>query len=401
MTIAQGIRKELRFKVESTFGTADGPTGGQLLRRVDSDLDLSKDTYESNEIANHQQRVDVRHGVRRVQGTINGELSLTTYEAFLAAALRQAWVAGEVAGPESDVTAAESGSTFTSAGTASFLTDGLKVGDVVQWTGFVSPTTNNSKNFTITALTETVMTVAEAVVDDASGDAVTCTVQGQKTWVPMTGHTDLSYSIEHFFDDLTLSETYHGCKVATVTIDLPATGMATIAFAFIGQNVTDDSSEYYTTPTVETTTAVLAAITGNLSIDSTDVAVVTSLNIVIDCGQTPADPTVGTNEVPIIFDGRVSVSGTMSAYFEDSTLRDAFLDETEVALNVKLDEGSTAATHCMVLNMGRIKVNGAAKDDGEKGLVQSVPFEALLDNAGGAALDTLETTISIQDTRMS
>ena len=93
MTIAQGIEKQVRFKVESVFGEAAGATGAQLLRRVTSDLDLNKDTYESAEIATHQQDVDFRHGVRKVGGTINGELSIGTYEAFLAAALRKAWVA--------------------------------------------------------------------------------------------------------------------------------------------------------------------------------------------------------------------------------------------------------------------------------------------------------------------
>lgn len=400
MTIAQGIKKQVRFKEETTFGVAPTASGAQLLRRVTSDLDLAKDNYQSGEIVTHQQVVDNRHGVRRVAGTINGELSLGTYEAFMAAALRQAWVAGEIF-TASDVTAAQSGSTFTTVA-GDFLADGLKVGDVIQWTGWTTTgVANNDTNFRITALTSTVMTVAEAVADKASGDSVTATVQGKKTWIPTTGHTDKSYSIEHFFDDLTLSELYLGCKVGSITFDLPPTGMATIAIAFVGQDVTDDTSEYFTTPTTETTTAILAAITGSVRVAGADVAVITSANIVIDCGQTPADPVVGSNVVPDIFSGRVTVSGTISAYFEDATLRDAFVDETEIDVNIKLDATTDADTDCLVLNMSRVKVGGAAKDDGEKGLIQTIPLMPLMDSAGGAALDTLETTISIQDTTLS
>lgn len=399
MTIAQGIDKQVRFKVESVFGEAAGATGAQLLRRVTSDLDLNKDTYQSNEIATHQQIVDERHGVRRPAGTINGELSLGTYEAFMAAALRQAWVAGEVFS-EADVTADSAGKTFTTAA-GNFLTDGFKIGDVIQWTGWLTTgVANNATNYRIVALTATVMTVAEDVTDKTSGDSVVATVQGKKTWVPTSGHTNISYNIEHFFDDLTLSELYLGCKVGTITIDLPPTGMATIAVAFVGQDVTDDTAEYFTTPTAETTTAILAAITGSVRVAGADVAVITSANIVIDCGQTPADPVVGSNVVPDIFQGRVMVSGSISAYFETATLRDAFADETEININIKLDASTDADTDCLVLNMSRVKVNGAAKDDGEKGLIQTIPFKSLMDNTGGTALADLETTISIQDTTL-
>ena len=94
MTIGQGIEKEVRFKKETTFGTAESASGAQLLRRVSSTVDLNKGTYQSNEIATHQQDVDVRHGVRLVGGAISCELSVGTFEEFLAAALRKAWAAG-------------------------------------------------------------------------------------------------------------------------------------------------------------------------------------------------------------------------------------------------------------------------------------------------------------------
>ena len=41
MTIAAGVAKQLRYKVEATFGTAPGASGAQVLRRVNSNLDLS------------------------------------------------------------------------------------------------------------------------------------------------------------------------------------------------------------------------------------------------------------------------------------------------------------------------------------------------------------------------
>jgi hypothetical protein len=56
--------------------------------------------------------------------------------------------------------------------------------------------------------------------------------------------------------------------------------------------------------------------------------------------------------------------------------------------------------------MPRVKVGGAGKDDGEKGIVQTMPFTALFDTGAGAdkgatATDSLATTLSIQDSTVA
>src|SRR5574340_1406595 len=91
--MGSGIAKRVQYKVESVYGTVPAATGpvGQSLRRVTSDLNLTKETYQSNEIRTDYQVSDFRHGVRSVAGTINGELSPGTYEDFFAAALMQEW----------------------------------------------------------------------------------------------------------------------------------------------------------------------------------------------------------------------------------------------------------------------------------------------------------------------
>src|SRR3990167_6775387 len=93
MTIAAGVEKELRYKVISAYHTAPGATGAQLLLRVTSDLSLGKETFGSNEKVRHQQRVDMRHGMRSVGGKISGLLSAGTYEDFIAAVLRKTFAA--------------------------------------------------------------------------------------------------------------------------------------------------------------------------------------------------------------------------------------------------------------------------------------------------------------------
>jgi hypothetical protein len=159
MSIATGTAKQLVAKKQTALGTKAAAAGAQVYRRVTSTIDLAKDTYKSNEIRPSRQRSDFRHGVRRVEGSINGELSVGTYSEFMASVLRSAWAATSAYAAGIDVTAAATAPQFADA-SGGFLTAGLKVGMVGRWTGFAggSATTNNDRNFLITALTATDMT---------------------------------------------------------------------------------------------------------------------------------------------------------------------------------------------------------------------------------------------------
>jgi hypothetical protein len=400
MAIAVGVKKLLVYKKETTWGTAAGASGANYLRRVTSDIDLTKDTYQSNEIASHQQIVDFRHGVKRVAGGIQAELSTATYAPFLAALCRKDFATGVsfTSSGGSEITSQSAGPSFTRA-SGSWLTDGFKVGDVVRVTNH-STAANNNKNYRIVTLTATVMTVAETVVTDAVPDA-TCTiaVTGKKTFIPTTGHTDDSFTIEHYYSDLDISEQFLGCKPSGVALSLPPTGMATANFSFMGQDrvvTSAGTAPYFTSPTADTSTGVLAAVNGTIRVGSTDLAIVTGLTINLESTLT-GDPVVGSNILPILAQGRVRVTGQATLYFQDTTYLDAFNNETEMAMYCKLDQAGTDPKSFLNIVIPRIKLGGASKDDGEKALVQTIPFQALLNSTGGSGTSSEKTTISIQD----
>lgn len=399
MTIAAGVAKQVRYKVESSFGTAPGASSAQVLRRVSSTLDLSKDTYQSAEIRDDRQIADMRHGVRRVAGNIKGELSPGTYKDFIAAALRKAW-ATTSAMTGLSITVAGTGPYTLTRGSGSFLTDGVKIGDVVRLTAGSFTAGNLNNNILATGVTASVITGivlnASALTAEGPIASATVTVVGKKSWVPASGHTDLSYSIEHWFSDISQSELFRGCKVNTVGINLPPTGMAEIDLGFIGQDITTDSSAYYTSPTAATATGIVAAVNGALLVGGTQIATCTGLSATISGGFS-GDPVVGANTVPALLPGRVAVSGQFTAYFTDATLRDNFIDEDEISLVVALTTSSAAAADFITLVLPRIKVGGASKDDGEKGLVATFPFTALYNSAGGSGISSEATTLSVQD----
>lgn len=402
MPQASGIFKQVAIKREVTYGTVPAAASAQLMRRVQSTIDLTKDVYQSAEIRPDMQISDYRHGARRVKGSLQGELSPKTYSDILSAVCKRDFTAG-VSVASLSITVAGTAPTFTlTRSTGSYLTDGFKIGDVVRLTAGAFNVANLNKNLLITGLTATVATVlvlnSTVMVAEGPIASATLAVQGKKTYIPTSGHTDISYSIEHWYNDISQSEVYSGIKFDKASVDLPPTGMAKVSFDVLGQNLTTAATRYFTSPTAVTSTGVVAAVNGVLLVNGTVQAVVTGLQLTID-PTVSGDPVVGANVVPNLFPGPVNVTGQFTAYFTDATLRDLFVNETETSLVVALTTDNTATADVVAFSLPRIKVGGAAKNDGTGGLVQTFPFQALINNAGGAGTASEQTSVVIQDTQ--
>lgn len=400
MPQAAGVFKTVAYKAEVTYGLVPAAASAQALRRVTSDLSLTKQTYQSNEIRPDQQVADYRHGVRSVDGSINGELSPKTYADFIAAALRRDFAAvAAISG--ASITVAGAGPTYTITRAAgSFLTDGVKAGDVIRLSVGGFNANNLLKNIFVVSLTATVLTVRtlNGSTLTAEGPIVTSTVTvfGKKTFAPTSGHTNKSFSIEHWFSDIAQSEVFSGCQPTKIDLQLPPTGLATINIGMLGQNITAATAQYFTSPTVVTSTGVTAAVNGLILVGGIVVATVTGLSLSLDSARS-GDAVVGSNTIPTRFAGRITASGQVTAYFEDATLRDAFLNETEATIMFVLTADNTAASSFVGFTLPRVKLGGSSKSDGVDGIVQTIPFMALLKTTGGAGTDSEATTVSVQD----
>lgn len=412
MVIAAGLFKQLAYKVETAYGTAPGQSGGQSLRRVQSTVDLSKETYASNEKRTDFQMADFRHGVRRVQGAINGELSAATYKDLFGVLLKRDFAAVSAIASVA-LTIAGSGPTYTlTRGTGSWLTDGVKVGDVIRLSVGTLNAANIAKNLMVVDISSaTAATVLPlngvALVAEGPVSGCTVTVIGKKTYIPTTGHTDKSIAFEHWYSDVAQSELFLGCKINRAAIQLPPTGLATVNFDVMGQDLADTATkrggvattaQYFTTPTGVTSTGALAAVNGVLRVADTTIATITGLSIDVAANYT-GEPVVGSNVIPQMFPGKILVTGQFTAYFDSVTLRDAFVNETEINLAAAFTADNSAAADFVSFVLPRIKVGGASKDDGDGGLVQTFPFQALLNSGGGSGVKTEKTTLSMQDSQ--
>jgi hypothetical protein len=398
MPISKGTAKQVGYKKETTFGVLAGPTSAKLLRRVTANFNLTKETYESAEIRTDRQVADMRHGVRSADGTLNGELSSASYADFMGSVVGKDFVAVSL-GSAVQTTVTAVGSVYTLVrSTGSWLTDGLKVGMVVRTTGLTAAG-DNSKNLLVASLTATNAVVVplngSTMTAQPTATSVTVTSPGKQTFVPASGHTDDSYTVEEFYADIAQSEVYTGMKVNSLAVQLPATGLTTIDVAFAGKDLTQTgTTQYFTSPTAQGTTGIFAAVNGVMLVQGAPVALITSADFTIERATENAT-VVGSNSTADIFTGRIRVSGNMSVYFQDAVFRDYFDDETPVSLVLSVTADSSATANFVAFTLPKVKLGSFTKDDTELGLTASTSFQALLNDVTTAGLPA--TTIQIQD----
>lgn len=397
---AQGINKTVAFKKQTAKGTAGSGSGGQLLRRETATFNTAKATYSANEITSHQQHTGDKHGIKTINGTLNGVLSAGTYTNLIGSILRKDPVAVSAITGLS-ITVAGSGPYTLTDGTATFMTDGLKIGDVIRLTAGSFDSANLNKNLLVTALTETVITVvvvnSSAMTAEGPIASATVTLPGKRTWAPTSSHTNDYYTVEEWFSDITRSHLYSDVQFGQAALAMPGTGNATINLTGTGINDGPTASQVLTTPTAETSSEVLAAVNGVVLVNGTAQTAVTSFNLTLNGNITAGEATIGTNTISDLVKGSIMASGSFTAIHQTDTLAGYFDAETAVPIVIVIAENDDADADFVTFVLPRCKVLSADKDDGKKQIVRTYNYTAEYNGTGGAALANLATICAHQD----
>lgn len=412
MALGEGVSARIAYKEYATgvisantqpvSATDPAATGGQILRRTSMSLNLGKDVYQSEEIVGHRQIVDFRHGTKRVQGSLNGELSPATYWPLIEAACRGTEAAA-IAKTEADFTsvAADNATSKFTFAAGDPVAEGYRVGMPLRFTN-LSESTNNTKNFVVTAFGGTSnreVTVTPAPTTMGADTAFNVTSVGKRVVPPSSSHVSRKFAIESYHQDLDFHRLFTECRVGGVNLALPASGMSTIEIPFMGRDMetgSAGSSPFFTSPGAATTTGLLAAVNGVVLAGGTSVGVITGGQININLNPT-SEPVVGQNFVPEIFLGRFNCTGQLTAFLQDVTFIDYFKDETEVALLWYLTASSAAAAQAMTIHLPRNKFGDAQVGlEGEAGIPITLPFQSLYYNGASPGIDA--TTAAFCDT---
>ena len=402
MTIAKEISKVLAVYKQTGLGVPRSGSGGQALRRETSVGKLAVAGYENNEITSHQQSTGKTHGGRSATFTINGLLSGNTYSTLFASLLRGTFTAtAAVTAASITITMPGGVPTLTDAGNT-FLTKGIKIGDVVRITaGTYANAVNRDNNLLVLSVTETVITGVtlngSTMIAEGPIASSTITVVGKKLAAPITAQTSDYWTVEEYHSDITRSELFTDTVFGSVDVSIPASGNTTVAFNAVALDRTSSGAQVLTTPTAETSTAVVQGIKGVVIVQGATVANVTGATIKIDGTVAPMGGVLGSNVAPDVSRGILKVSGQLTAFFENGTMSGYFDAATPISIAIVDAVDDTNASEFVSFVMSKVKLDGDDKDTAATGIVRTYPFTAEINGSGGAALANSQTIITIQD----
>ena len=202
------------------------------------------------------------------------------------------------------------------------------------------------------------------------------------TWatnVLKVGTTPKFMSIEDYAADIDQARVFTGMSVSTMGISLAPNQMVTTTFGMVGKDMTMSATEK--TQDAASGAAPFDAYSGDISIGNVGgasaVAIVTALDFTLNNSYAPTF-VIGDDSAPSLEYGRAEVEGTLTAYFEDASLINRFLNETETEIEVSVDDPTGANSY--TFSFPRVKINSADVGvDGPTSRMISMSFVALYD----------------------
>jgi hypothetical protein len=199
------------------------------------------------------------------------------------------------------------------------------------------------------------------------------------TWasnVLKMGTTAKSATFERRFGDIGQYLQFPGGMVNTLAFSIPANGIVTCTAGIISKDVIRSATPLAANLTDVSTKPAFDTFSGTLNEGGSAIALVTGLEFTLNNNLEPTF-VVGSATSPEITAGRAVVTGTLSAHFSTAALLDKFINETESSLELTLDDPAGAQN--LTISMPRIKYTGAGIPTVERGIVLSMPFQALRD----------------------
>lgn len=402
MAFAEGINKIVSYKKQAGQGTAASGAGGQKLRRETATFNNPKDTFSSNEINSHQQHTGDTHGVAKPQGSLSGLLSPATYADFFASVLRKDFAAVSSIATLTLTVAAEGDNWKVTRSTGDFL-GAVKVGDVIRLAGANLDPANVGKNLLVLSVASTDLIVAvvngSVMTAESAKASSSVTFPGKKSMAASSGHTNDFFTIEEWFSDISKSRKYVDMKPGSIEVGLPSTGNATVSIPFLGIDAVKSGAQVLTSPADETTTPILNATNGYVLLGGGQIAIATSASLTIDRQVQHGEAVIGSKKVSGLISGDLKVSGNFTQLYEGETA--AYDNETATSLVFIVTENNEPDADFVSFVIPALKIMSDDTDDGKKQIIKTNNFTAQINGAGGSALATDWTTISIQDSALA
>ena len=205
------------------------------------------------------------------------------------------------------------------------------------------------------------------------------------------GTTPKFFTIEDAANDIAQFRLFTGLAVSTASFSIAPNQMVTATFDMVGKGMTQAGTTGSTggTPTASTTNSPFDSYSGTITDGGSGISIVTSIDFSLTNSLAPTF-VVGADNAQSLEFGSAVVEGTMTVYYEDETLINKFLNETESSITVSVDDptGSNAYT----FEFPRVKYNGASVPlQNPQSRLITLPFVALYDTTENTNLKMTRT----------
>lgn len=368
MTFARGSRHGLLFIEEQTFGSAptSASTAMYELRHTSCGLNASKNALQSAELSSDRNVRDYRLGRQNPSGEIGIEFIYEGFDDLIGGALFNTWTTNasetlSLAASPASSAFYNSNASWTIPATGAFIT----------MSGFTAGTTSNNTTFLVTSWTASTVIVDATLTSYSSTTQVTVARAARIT----NRTTRPSFTIERCFTDITQYHRFYGSEVNTFNLNMSPDAMVTGSFGIVSATVdTAVTSLASSSSHSAVSNTAMDAYSGALIEGGTANTVVTGITLSISNNINPA-AVIGQEAAADMIEGRCNVTGSLSVFFEDSTMIDKFINETSSSLIIKaVDPDSNQYWFYLpLIKYGSFDVPA----NSEGALVASMDFQAL------------------------
>jgi hypothetical protein len=208
----------------------------------------------------------------------------------------------------------------------------------------------------------------------------------------IAGITPQFFSLEDYAADIDQARLFSGCTVNTMSVSMAPNQMVSTTFGIVGKEMAVSATQK--TQDASDGNAPFDAYSGDIKLGNVGslgsaLTLITAVDFTVTNNFAPT-LVIGESTASALEFGMINVEGTVSAYFEDDTLLNRFLNETESALEVSVGDG----TNTLTFLFPRIKVNSADVGvDGPTSRIVNMSFVALRDTSDLSASTTDTNTI--------
>lgn len=381
--MADSNKTKLAYAPESTFNTDPTDSATWTEVRIKSEnLKADLTVASSDEIRSYRDVPSLNLTDRAVSGSLDCNLSYASFDDFLSASLGSSGFSSASTLVSASAVSTTQGTKTYAKDTGSWSNDPV-VGQWVYISGFSNSASNGWKKVASVSGSNS-FTVEEAIGASESGVSAT----GGNMSQIVNGDTLSSYAFQREYTDLTNEcARYTGCVVNGFTIDASQNATIGVNFDIVGA-VEVSSSTVYTVDTAANNNTELTSQDHVQELRENAVAYSSTgftLNVSNNLRNQYQLGTLGASAIKL---GDLEVTGTVQAYFADSTTFDKFLNQTQTSLSLIVSDEATAQGNAYIIDLPSVKFTDGQRVAGGRNqdIIADLSFQAYRDTSEGVTI---------------